>query len=446
MTDLDSRLSRIRDRFLAAEEPEPENPTTWARCRAIGRFILLSTRKADEDELLNRSSSLAFITVVSLVPLLAALSHFSAGFFADRQEQMIELLSMVLPYTEATLNSNLSEFLEQSKKLQGFGLVAFFFTALTAFSMIEKSINDIWDVSHRRSLRNRINSFILLLCWGPLLIGAAYSILFLLRQSPTLAPLADSLPVQWATFAITLIGLSMLNWQVPNTDVQFRSALLGGACSAISIEALRRGFAFYVEQAQSTSLVYGSFGFVLLFMISIQLSWVIVLAGSELAYCMQNFRFMSRPRRETATVEGGWIGIAAMVLIMDRFRRHCPFTPGEYLAERLNISTVELNKMLQPLLQAEYLQEHGPDAGGYLMSCDPYRVPLVELFEAYESQQWSILSRLPEDASVHLTELRARLVEARKTSLEGLTLAQLMDPGTEESPPGPKSSSKTAPA
>ena len=309
------------------EPDEPAQPTAWARYRAVGRFILLSGRKAREDELLNRSASLAFITVVSLVPLLAALSRFSAGLFADRQEQLIELLSMVLPYTEATLTAHLSDFLEQSRKLQGFGLVAFLLTALTAFSMIEKIINDIWDVSRRRTLRNRLNSFILLLCWGPLLIGAAYSTLFLLRQSPALAYMADSLPAQWATFAVTLIGLSMLNWQVPNTEVQFRAALVGGVFSTIAIEALRRGFAFYVEQAQATSIVYGSFGFALFFMISIQLSWAIVLAGSELAYCLQHFRFMSRPRRETTVVEGSWIGVSAMVLIMDRFPPTSPIDP-----------------------------------------------------------------------------------------------------------------------
>lgn len=425
MDPLNTRQTRIRQRF-AVSDPDEGKSTL----RSLLRFVGLALEKADRDGLLMRSAALAFVTIVSLVPLLAGLSYFSIGFFTDRQGEMVDLLARVLPYTEATITSSLLDFLDKSRRLRGFGFIAFLLTALTAFSMIEKSINDIWEVPSRRSFRRRLSSFALLIFWGPLLIGAAYSGLFLLRQSPTLATLADELPLRAVIFIITLVGLAMLNWQVPNTHVHIHNALVGGAASALLLEALRGVFGYYVLLAQNQSIVYGSFGFALLFMISIQLSWAIVLVGTELAYCRQNFQAMSTLRRPAELVEGSWLALAAVILIMDRFRDRQPFTPDNWLAERLRLTPAELNHTLCPLVDAEYLRCHkGPlpgDGEGYLMSCDPYQTPLVEVLDLYEDQQWDILRALPDGASERLQTLRARLTDQRHLAAGDLMLAELM--------------------
>ncbi len=57
---------------------------------------------------------------------------------------------------------------------------------------------------------------------------------------------------------------------------------------------LRQGFASYVEVFRNVSVVYGSFAFALLFMISIELTWTIILFGSEAAYTAQHFPCCAR--------------------------------------------------------------------------------------------------------------------------------------------------------
>lgn len=427
---------RVLDRF----RPDATALPSWLKRPRRGlRFLALSLQKAQDDELPMLSASLAFITILSLVPLLAGLSYFSVGFFAERQDDLVSLLQQLLPYSAAEITSHLREFLDQAQTLQGFGFLAFLVTALTAFSMIEKTINDIWSVPRRRPLRSRLNSFVLLLCWGPILIGATYSGLYFLSTSPAFSVFSGTIVFQLVTklvpFVVTLFGLTMLYWQVPYTRVQFQSALFGGTISAGLLEALRFGFNTYTERAWQISKVYGSFGLALFFMISIQISWAIVLLGAELAYCVQNAHHMSRPRRSPAATEGSWLGLAAMVTVAERLRERHPVVHQEDLAEALGLGTADLRRLLQPLIATNYLQESLGEGEGYLLACDPHEVRVIDLIEVYESAQWDVLRHLPEGPAKRLQSLRARFVAARHQSTEDKMLADLLPSRSRSEPP-----------
>ena len=433
------KLARARERYKPPTGVRPGSVTT------LFTFLRLSSRKARRDSLPILSAALAFITVLSLVPLLASLSHFSAGFFADRQTELVDLLASVLPYTEASINEQLRLFMSHTASLRGFGLVAFLLTALTAFGTIEHTINAIWDVPRRRSLRSRLSSFIMLIAWGPLLIGATYSGLYILRQQPAFETIASFVPLHLITFAVTVLGLTMLNWQVPYTHVDFRHALIGGSTSALLLEGLRAGFGYYAGQFPQMSLVYGSFGFALLFMVSIQLAWLIVLIGSEVTYCVQNFSAMSRPRRGVETAEGSWLALAALTLLTERLRQHKPITPHEHLAGRLGVSPEQLRRLLEPVAEAKLLQEIHGEVDGYVLACDPHTAAVGDVLDLYETEQWRVLEDLPGAGRGTLENLRARLAEARTKASKKLTLADLVPTEPAPKPPQPRTAPRAEP-
>ena len=419
---------QLRDRFRSYRADEVQgflaSPTRFLR------FLTLSLSKAQDDEIPIQSAALAFVTLLAIVPLLAGLSYFSAGFFADRQDELVRLLSQVLPYTQQSITDRLAEFLKQSRDLRGLAFFAFMITALTAFIAIERSINNIWNVTARRSFRSRISSFVQLLLFGPILIVGTYSFVFYLGKQPTVRILQESVLVKLALglvpTVVTAIGLTVLYWQVPNTRVRFRSALAGGVLAAVLIDALRYGFRFYVDATQSISTVYGSFGLLLLFMISVQLTWAIVLLGTEVAYCTQNYSYMASRRRNTGILEGSWLGLATLVLVLERFRGTQPSTPHELLAERLSLSVADLRRAILPLVNAELLRENLGEEDGYLLSCDPYQVEVGEVFDLYESHQWNLLNALPEESAERLEEMRADLAEHRTRVVADLKLSALM--------------------
>lgn len=461
MNETETHLRTLRRRFRAAPPA-----ASWLRApRRVLRFLVLSVHKARADSLGQKSAALAFTTLVSLVPLLAVFSYLGASwvdesFVAPARErppaveseappaaegeppptaedepppmaegeapvQAIELLVQILPYSEEKIVTKLEEFLDGARAIRGLGFAFFVGAALMLFTAIEEAVNRIWNVRHRRSLRSRLLSVSLVLFWGSLVISAVSWSLFVLSQSPVLGrgPLAALLAA--VPFAITLLGLTMLYWQVPYTSVRFRSALAGGFTAALLLEGLRQGFGLYVDLASSISIIYGSFGFALLFMVSIQVVWWIVLLGSEAAYCLENIELVSEERRDVAPAEGGWVALAALVLLTHRFRQGQPIARHEVLAEGLRVSTDELGRVLQPLLDHGVLAETGGDAEGYLLAGDPHEIEVARVLEIYEEHNWQVLAALPPAIADSLEKLRAALGRARQGRLEDLTVADL---------------------
>ncbi len=427
MHDKDTLLVRIRERLGGHDASDP-----WiALPRRVFRFLALSVSKARADNLNQQASALAFITIVSLVPLLAALSFLGARWFDDRQEGMVDLLSHILPYSEETVVETLQGFLQQAEAIRGIGFAIFILSSMAVFTNIEATLNRIWNVPRKRPFRSRLLSFTLVLFWGPLVIGATYSVLFYLKQRPALEGIAGSLPVQLVPFTVTLLGLTMLYWLVPYTTVRFRSAFAGGLTAALLLEGLRQGFGIYVDQVRNVSLIYGGFGLLLLFMISIQIAWWIVLLGSEVAYSLQNAEYMSSQRHPAAPLEGSWVALAALIFATQRFRAGNPVTPHELLAERLQLSANEVGDILAPLLQAGLLCESSGDTDGYLLACDPYQLDISTVFDLYELNHRDLLQPPPDDPTDGLEDLRSQIVTERTRQSQGVMLIDLIDAKTE---------------
>ncbi len=428
VSETESLLMRIRRRFKPA--PEPEGPLL-APAKKTYRFLALAVAKARADNLMQQAASLAFITIVSLVPLLAALSFLGAQWFDKEQERTVELLSQILPYSEEKVLTTLQGFLEQALAIRGVGFAAFIVASLAVFTNIDVTINRIWNVSRQRPFRSRLLSFTLVLFWGPLVIGSTYSLLFYLRSRPAMNDLADSLPAQLIPFVVTLLGLTMLYWLVPYTSVRFSSAFAGGLTAALLLEGLRQGFGIYVDQVPNFTFVYGGFGLLLFFMLSIQLAWLIVLLGSEAAYSLQNAAYMSSRKRPAAPLEGSWVALAALILITDRFRDGKPISPHELLADRLQLETDDLAQILTPLMDAGILCDSSGDTDGYLLASDPHELEIAKVFELYEPSHWDILQPLSPTLADGLESLRTRLAAERSRQTEGVLLIQLAGRQTE---------------
>jgi membrane protein len=397
--------------------------------RAAGRFVLLTLRKSLRDAIGVEASALAFGTVLSFVPLLAAFLFVGERVFAEYRAQVLAVLRAVLPYPETTLLGYIRDFLTQAETLRGLGLLGFVAVSLATFAGIESTLNRIWNVSHRRPLGVRLYSFVMLLVWGPLLIGATHSTLLVLGRRPAFARLlAESPFLQALPFLATLLGLSMLYWRVPYTRVRFRAALAGGVAAAVLLELLRLGIARYLEIFPLLSLVYGSFALALLFMISIDAAWLIVLLGSEVSYTTQHFASMTLEQRRVPALEGPWLALVSLALIAGRLGSGEPATPIEDLADALEVPADELRPALQPLAAAGILQDAGRRGEGYLLGSSPDRIPLAAVLELYDTRRRQLFTALPEAAAARLRAFEGRLAAAPRAEVGTLTLADLLAP------------------
>lgn len=412
-------------------DPEPSGaPAGCERpslLRRIVSFFGLSLRQANEDSILLTASALAFVTVLSLIPLLAALSYVGARVFSQYQQRSFEVFVKILPYAEKPITDKLAEFLAQARALHGFGVAAFFVTAMMVFSTIERTINKIWNVARRRPFRVRLATYLLLMFWGPALLAATFSSLILLRQSPAFRQLVQrSVLLGVLPFVAALVGLVMLYWFVPYTPVRFRNALAGALVAAILLELLRFGFGLYVDFFRNVSAVYGSFAFALLFMISIELTWAIILYGAEVAYTAQHFPVLSLGLYRHPPMQAAWVGLAAIAVISGRFVRGEKSLSEDELAARLKISPQELDRVLNPLLTHDLLRRTEAGEPGYLLAADPHEIALDRIFQAYDHRARRAVQPLPHDLRHRLDALVAGTALTRSHALGQTTMADLL--------------------
>jgi membrane protein len=411
----------------------------------LARYFHLTFRQSYEDSILLTASALAWVTALSLVPLMSVFSFIGARVFSQYPQRTLEVFVQIVPYSDKSVVDKIAEFLDQAETIHGFGVVAFFATTLLLFSTIEESLNKIWNVSRRRPLRNRLLSFILLLFWGPLLLGATFSSLILLRQAPALRLLFErSFLLNVLPFAATVVGLTTLYWVVPYTPVRLRNALAGGLLAGILLEILRQGFGSYVEVFRNVSIVYGSFAFALLFMISLELMWTIILFGGEAAYTAQHFSVLARGLHRHPPVQASWVGLAALLLIARRFARGQPSLSRETLADRLCLTNDELERILHPLVTQGLLKVRGGDEYG--LASDPAELPVDRVLAAYDHRAKRGAELAGGEIAQRLDEIIGDLAESRDQHLAGLTLAGLLTRADTPPLPGPSPVSTIPPS
>jgi membrane protein len=259
-------------------------PATWPR--RAWQFLHFTLVKAWRDTLPLEASALAYTTLLAFVPLLAAFLFVGERVFREYPLQILSVLGHVLPYSEAAIMGAIHDFLQQAQKIRGPALASFLGVALFAVAHVEKTLNRIWQVPTARFWGRRALVRVSLFLFVPLAIGMLVSFLLLLRQQ---GRLQESWWAQVLPFVTTAASLTLLYWVVPNTRVHFRAACAGSVPTALAIDVLRRFFRLYLEAFPAMSLVYGGFALAILFMISIQISWLLVLLGAEVAYAVQHF-------------------------------------------------------------------------------------------------------------------------------------------------------------
>lgn len=394
--------------------------------RRLARYVLITLRQAHEDSIWLIASALALVTLLSLIPFLAAFSFIGARVFSQYQQRSLEVFVQILPYSEKTVVDTLSELLGQAGGIHGIGVIFFFTTSLFLFATVEETLNRIWNVSRRRPLRVRFFSFALFFFWGPILVGATFTSLLLLRQSPALRRLADeSFLLTLAPFLATVIGLTVLYWGVPYAPVRLRNALAGGLLAAILLEVLRQSFGLYVKLFSGVNAVYGGFAFAVLFIISLDLTWAIVLLGCEAAYTAQHFRVLSRGLHRNPPVQAAWVGLAALALIARRIARGEPVLSREELADRLTLPEGELERILHPLLAQELLRP--AEGRSYLLTVDPQSLLVERVFAAYDHRARRGVELVGGEITGRLEELVGEVSTCRAERLDGRTLADLAE-------------------
>lgn len=383
-----------------------------------GTLALFVWKKSLRDAVGLRSSALAFMTLLSLVPLLAIISRLLARGVEEAKGPVVQLLVEILPYSETAIRAAIENYVHQAEAIGGLGLLGFLVAVFTTLFGVEDTLNQIWHAPVSNTLTLRAVSFLALLLSGPLLIGVTYAQLFLSPWSPLLVRwLGGRLATELTAFAVAWLGLTLLYRLVPNARVRWGSALRGALFAALALAGLRYGFAAYVGLISSVNwVIYGSVAAALFFVLSIQVAWWVVLLGSVVAYTHQHRRALERTPEMRPDGPEPWLGLGAVALLA---RQSYGKAHLRTLAYELGETQERVAASLRPLVNEGLLSRR---FGRYRLQADPRDVAIASIFAIYEpSAVW-----LPGGALAGLGELRLAAARRERAAFGDATLADLL--------------------
>mgnify|MGYP006195633209 CR=1 FL=1 len=241
------------------------------------------------------ASTLAFVTALSLVPLLSVGASVLAGLnLLDREGGALQpYLQRLFPASASDIAEQLDAFAANgAADVAGVGSIAFLIIGVFLFVAIERVFNTLWSSERERPWLQKSFAFVTLMTFGPALALASFTISarshFRASQfaiDPTVLDLV--LPL-----ALGLVLFTAMNHFLPTGRVRWWASLLAGSLTAASFELVKWGFNLYISEIVLVpySQAYGTLGLFPLFLVWLYLTWVVVLAGAALAYVSQHLR------------------------------------------------------------------------------------------------------------------------------------------------------------
>ncbi|MDX1303967.1 virulence factor BrkB family protein [Photobacterium sp.] len=246
-------------------------------------------RRIGHDRLTVTAGSMAYVTLLSLVPLitvvLAALSAFPvfAGLGDLLQNFVIENF---VPAAGEVVKTYLNEFVANAGKMTAVGVGALFVVAMMLMSSIDQSLNYIWRVHEKRRPVISFSIYWMVLTLGPILVGSSIAVssyfgsLTLLDSEAVnglFQQMLRGLPAIMSSCAF--LGLYLL---VPNIKVKLSHALIGALTASVLFELSKKGFALYITNFPSYQVIYGALAVIPILFVWVYLCWCIVLLGAEI--------------------------------------------------------------------------------------------------------------------------------------------------------------------
>jgi membrane protein len=344
--------------------PEKDLPPHKAVFLRTLKVLLLALRAFQRDQCAVKASALTFYSLLSVVPIVAVFFGIAKGFGFDRKLQaqlllkfpgQLDVLTKVFEFSNALLQKT------KGGVVAGIGVALLFWSVIKVLGYIEDSFNEIWRVEHPRTIGRRLSDYLSVALVCPLIFVMAGSMTVTmagavkaiaakasewgLPPAPVLV-LLKIIPflLIWALFTFLFVFM-------PNTKVRLKSGFFAAVTAGTAYQLLQWIYVVFQVGVARANAIYGSFAALPLFLAWMQLSWLVVLLGSEISFAVQNVETHGFPegKEKISAYHGKVLSLLIARLVVRNFSDGEKPLPPSAIATVLGMPPLLVRQILSDL-------------------------------------------------------------------------------------------------
>lgn len=359
----DNIITRLVDRIMRWWEYCSTGVWSDGRNTVGVRFVKtvnLSVKSFFDRGLQIKSMALTYNTVLSIVPAFALMVAIGRGF--GLQDSVQNELYMLFPAQHKAITTFMKfvdSYLSSTTQglFVGVGIIVLLWTVIMLLSGIDDAFNSIWDVRSERTLFRKFTDYITICLMVPILLICSSGVSIFMSDTVQgmvyfsfLTPVVN-LMLELTPLALSWLAFTISYWLIPNTKVNFKFAAISGLMAAIGFYVVQWLFINGQIYVSRYNAIYGSFAFLPLLLVWLQISWLILLSGCVLTYSLQNvFTFNFLGSEETLSYQSrAVVAVIVMAVVARRFEKgETPLTRTQFAAE-YNLPVRVLGRILERL-------------------------------------------------------------------------------------------------
>ena len=372
-----------------------------------------------------RASALTYLTLLSLVPLLAVVYSVIDLFTGEAQihDRVQSYINSQLGIgAGAAIAGALTTFTSKAtiQTLGAIGSAVLLISVLSLLWNIESAFNHIYAVRKPRSPVQRLLKYWSFLTLGPIFLTLSLYVSWTISRMQEAHGQSGHSEVLHAiaalsSIAITYAGLAFLYKVIPNARVRLRSALSAAFVAGTVWEVAKFLFAWGSSRMVQVHKIYGSVAVLPITLTWIYISWLIALVGCRLCFALDASRnpgphpvLQAAAARETFTAR-------VMVALVQLYKEGAGPLRVRALSGELDASTRMVREALAALSSAGLAVEG--KQGGWVPARDAARITLAQVRSAARSTL-RYPAREPDDVSHQLARAFAQAEGAAASCLD----------------------------
>jgi membrane protein len=358
--------------------------TAKTSTKSLGRvpdFLIAVGQRFYFDQCLMRASALAYISMLSIVPLMAVMFAVLKGLGV--QHRLEPLLLSRLSLDQQTSDMIIGSIDRTNVGTLGaLGAVTLLVTVNSVLGTIEASFNDIWRVGHARTLWRKATDYLGVVLLTPFLMLAGVAITSAAQVQGVVQWLSAGVigdvttqVLRLSPIVINAAGIGVLYAVMPNRRPAWGPIVISALVAGAAWQVVQWAYIALQIGVASNNAIYGALAQLPITLAWLYVSWTIVLAGCEIAAVLE----FGPDAAAVGVADAQAVALHMLVRAADAFERGAPAVEPPAVARELRVDLKKVEDIADALQSFGWLAAAEGSPRRLLLAQAPARIGLDQV-------------------------------------------------------------------